>query len=506
MHAEYLEHFAPLFKAGFKRLLDGGAVFSNAYYRHSNSETGPGHSVLLSGRHASSSGIIANEWYDAVLKKQVNVVSDPVQRPLGGPGRAASPANFLAVTVGDVLKSVSPASRVVGVSLKDRAAILMSGRRADGAYWYESKAGRFITSTYYRDAAPAWLDAWNQEGRVDALFGKLWQRLLPDTALYEKYAGPDAVIGEWDNKDTVFPHAIRGEARSEVFYDDLRRTPFADELVLDMAVRILDAESLGKDDATDLLAVGFSATDVIGHTYGPDSQEMMDQLLRLDQTLGRLMDEAERRAGAGRVLFGLSADHSSMSLVEILKAQGKPARRVTAAELGQPVAKALAGRFPGAGALIASFDYPHFYLDLEAIARAGLKRADVEAEVRKAALATGFVERVLTQSELMGDAPPNDPEFVLFRNSFFAPRSPHLIVQLKRYVYMDDHYSGGTGHGTVYDYDRHVPVAFLGPGIKAGRYPAACGPEDIAPTLSRVLGLDYAIESDQRVLSEALAN
>src|SRR6185295_733095 len=143
------------------------------------------HSVLLSGRHASASGIIANEWYDPILKTSVNVVSDPVQTPVGGPGRAASPANFLAVTVGDLLKQSSPASRVVGVALKDRAAILMAGRRADAAYWYETKAGSFITSSYYRREAPAWLQAWNAGGKADSFFGVLWQRLLPDTALYE---------------------------------------------------------------------------------------------------------------------------------------------------------------------------------------------------------------------------------------------------------------------------------------------------------------------------------
>jgi predicted AlkP superfamily pyrophosphatase or phosphodiesterase len=504
MHAEYLEHFAPLFTGGFKRLLEQGAVFSNAYYRHSNSETGPGHSVLLSGRHASSSGIIANEWYDPILKKSINVVSDPVQQPLGGPGRAASPTNFLAVTVGDLLKKASPDSRVVGVSMKDRSAILMSGRRADAAYWYEAKAGRFITSTYYRHDVPPWLETWNASGKVDALFGTAWQRMLPDTSLYEQYAGPDAVEGEWDRVDTVFPHAIRGAAKTEAFYDDVRRTPFIDELVLDVALKAIDADELGKDDATDLLAVGFSATDVIGHTYGPDSQEMMDQLLRLDRTLGRLLDEVDKRVGPGRVLFGLSADHSSMPLVEILQKQGKPARRVPSADLEKPIRDAVHKAFPDAGELIAAFDEPHIYLDLERVARQGLKRADVEAVVSKAMLATGLVEHTFTHAQLMGDPPPNDANFVLFRNSFFAPRSPHVIAQLKPYIYLEDVYSGGTGHGTVYDYDRHIPVVFMGAGVKPGRYAERCGPEDIAPSLSRILGLDYALESDQRVLTEML--
>src|SRR5262245_48160693 len=156
MRFDYLTRFAPLYKGGLKRLLDRGAVFTNANYRHSSTETGPGHSVILSGRHPSHSGIVANDWYDSYLHKLVNVVDDPVQSPVGGQGRSASPLSALSFTVGDVLKAGNPQSRVVTVSLKDRSAILLGGRRADGAYWYETAAGDFITSTYYTREVPAW--------------------------------------------------------------------------------------------------------------------------------------------------------------------------------------------------------------------------------------------------------------------------------------------------------------------------------------------------------------
>ena len=241
--------------------------------------------MILTGRHPSHSGIVANDWYDAYLGKAVNVVDDPVQRPLGGAGRSASPANPLGFTVGDLLKANNPESKVVGVSLKDRSAILMGGRRADGAYWYETAGGNFITSTYYMPEAPAWLLAWNKRRLADRYAGKTWTRLLPDAALYERYAGKDAIEGEWDRKDTVFPHAIRGNPPAVAFYDDLRRTPFADELTLDVALEAMKAHRIGEDAVTDILAIGFSATDVIGHTYGPDSHEIMDQLLRLDLVL-----------------------------------------------------------------------------------------------------------------------------------------------------------------------------------------------------------------------------
>jgi arylsulfatase A-like enzyme len=337
---------------------------------------------------------------------------------------------------------------------------------------------------------------------VDALHGRTWERLVPDESVYRRYAGEDAVQGEWDNVDVVFPHAIRGAPRSREFYDDLRRSPFADELTLDVALRAMQAHALGDDDATDVLAVGFSTTDLVGHTYGPDSQELMDQILRLDRVLGRLLDAAETRSG-GRLLVAFSADHGVMPLVERLKARGVDARRVRPGELRQAVLGELERRFGGAEGLIAYDDAPHFYLDLALLERRGLKREDVEATIERALLSSGVVERVYTHARLQGKPGPGDADFGLFRASFYEPRSPHVIARLKPYMYLSN-YVGGTGHGTAEDYDRHVPVAFLGAGIQPGRYEAASGPEDIAPTLARLLGLEYRIEEGQRVLDEVL--
>ncbi len=505
MRFDYLERFAPLFQGGFKKLLETGAVFSRAVYRHANAETGPGHALLLSGRHARDNGIVANDWYDRVLRRKVNVVEDPSVRALGGPGKGRSPAHFIGHTIGDRLKRVSPESMVVGVSLKDRSAILMAGPRADAAYWYEPDSGRFVTSTYYMKTAPAWLDAWNAEGKVAALNGGRWTRLLDDVSLYERYAGPDAVEGEWDRKDTVFPHRIRGAAGSLEFYEDLRRTPFADELTLEVALLAMQAQDLGSGDATDILAVGFSATDTIGHTYGPDSHEQMDQLLRLDRTLGRLLDEVEKRVGPGGFVFGLGGDHGVMPLVEVAQKRGIDARRAHSDAIEKPVRAAVAAAFPGKERLIAVFDEPHFYLDLESMARQGVKRPDLEGVIEKAALGTGLVARVYTAARLLGDPPADDPEFALFRNAFFEARSPHVLLRTRDYVYIDDEHPGGTGHGTAAEYDRHVAMGFMGAGIRPGRYTEPCGPEEIAPTLSALLGLDYPLETGQRVLTEALS-
>jgi len=490
MRADYLSRFRELYTAGLKRIVEQGAVFTNARYRHACTETGPGHSVILSGRSPRSSGIVGNTWYDRTLRTKVNVVDDPTVRVLGGAGRPASPAHFNGFTVGDMLKAHSPRSRVVGVSFKDRAAILMAGLRADGAYWYEASGGNFVTSSWYRDAVPAWLEKWNARRVPDAYFGREWTRLLPDTAVYERLAGPDAVIGEWDGKDLVFPHGLRGARGSGDYYDDLRRSPFADEVLFDLAQAALAEHDLGTRDVTDLLAVSFSACDVIGHTYGADSQEMMDYLLRLDRTLGRLLDAAERRAGPGRVLVVLTADHGSMPLVEVLQKRGLPARRAGVEDLHGPVERALAAHFPGASGFFIDPDPGEYVLDKAAIARQGLALADVEQTIRGALLGTGLIDAVYSAAELAGPPRPEDPFFELHQRAFFAPRSGDLVSRVKPYVYVGGRV-GGTGHGTPHDYDRHVPIVFLGPGIAPGPRDVACGPEDIAWTLGRLLGLDY---------------
>jgi len=490
MRADYLERFRPLFTAGLRVLGERGAVFTNARYRHACTETGPGHSVLLSGRSPRSSGIVGNSWYDRTLRERVNVVGDATVRVLGGAGRTASPAYFNGFTVGDMLKTRSPASKVVGVSLKDRAAILMAGKRADAAYWYESADGRFVTSSWYMAQAPHWLDAWNARRVPDTYAGRAWERLLPDPATYVRYAGEDDVKGESDGKTTVFPHRFPSSPPSLEFYDDLRRSPFGDEILLDAATAAMKAHDMGTDEATDILAVSFSAGDVVGHTYGPDSQELMDNFLRLDRALGRLLDEAEGRAGKDGVLVVLSADHGVMPLVEVLKGKGIDARRVASEDLSGPVDKALAARFPGATGLVTDRDPTEYVLDREAIGRQGLKVEDVESTIREALLSTGLVDAVYTQAQLMGPRPAGDPFFDLHQRAFFAPRSGDLVVRVKQYVYLGG-YVGGTGHGTPYDYDRHVPIVFMGPGITPGRRDVETGPEDIAWTLGRLLGLPY---------------
>ena len=502
MRFDFLDRFAPLYKSGLKMLIDRGAVFTNAKYRHAATETGPGHAVLLTGSNPKHSGIVGNDWWDPYLGRVVNVIDDPVQTALGGEGRSASPANLQTFTVGDVLKSRNPRSRVVGVGIKDRSAILMGGRRADAAYWFENAGGNFITSSYYMDSAPQWLAAWNRRRYVDRFASQSWTRLIDDAPLYEKYAGKDAIEGERDRKDITFPHAFTAKPPQEQYYAELRRTPFADEVAAEFALEAMKRHSLGQDADTDILAIGFAGPDGIGHAWGPDSHEQMDEMLRLDAVLGRLFAQIDASVGLDDIVVVLSADHGSRPLVEIMQMRGQDARRVAPKELQTVLVDALAKKFPGATDLISHFA-TDVYFNEDAIRRRKLDLNDVEATAIQALMSTGFIERVYTHADLRGTAPSSDPYLELFRKAFYEPRMPHLNVLPRPGVYINSA-AGGTGHGTAYDADRHVPVIFMGRAIKPGRYTQESGPEDIAPTLAHLLKVEFPRERDSRVLLEML--
>ena len=323
-------------------------------------------------------------------------------------------------------------------------------------------------------------------------------------ALYEKYAGKDAVEGERDGKDITFPHVFTTKPPQAQHYVELRRTPFADEVTLEFALEAMKRHELGADADTDILAIGFAATDGVGHQCGPDSHEQMDQLLRLDILLGRLFEHIDSSVGLDNTVVVLSADHGSRPLVEIMQTQGLAARRVSPKEIQSVVVAALAKRYPGVTDLISHFA-TDIYLNEGAVRRHNLNWKEVETTAVEALLSTGFFERVYTHDDLKSSGrSSDDPYLELFKKAFYAPRSPHLNVLPKSSVYVNSA-AGGTGHGTAYDADRHVPVVFMGHGIKPGRYAQESGPEDIAPTLAHLLKLQFPREQDSRVLLEMLS-
>jgi arylsulfatase A-like enzyme len=304
-------------------------------------------------------------------------------------------------------------------------------------------------------------------------------------------------------RDIRFPHHIRGKPPEPRFYDDLRRTPFADEMTLDVSLEALKGHELGKDESTDILAVGFAATDVIGHTYGANSQEVMDQLLTLDRTLEKLFQAVEKSVGLAHTLVVLTSNHGALPLVEVLQDKGLDARRASPSDLESVVQKELGTRFPAIPGLVAHYDAPNFYLDEAVMEKHQLRREDVEATITKALLSSDLVRPfipILANAQLktvQRSLCPAFPELLLSAaKSTFDGSS-------QKYIYLNDR-MGGTGHGSPYDNDRHVPIVFMGTKIKPGKYGSPCGLEDIAPTLARLLGFEYPQEPGSRFLSEMI--
>ncbi|MBI3551845.1 MAG: alkaline phosphatase family protein [Elusimicrobia bacterium] len=448
MRADYLERFAADFAGGFKRLKERGAVFLDARHVHVPTETGPGHAVILTGRFPSETGIVGNNWWDRVLDKDVYCASDTAH--------GLGPEHLLAYTLGDYMKAQNAGSRVISISLKDRAAILLGGKKADAALWYDKFSGEFTTSSYYR--RPGWLDKFNSrlKNKGGLLFGEDAFRL------------------------------------KELVYE-----PKADLMTLGLVEEALRRFKLGRHDSTDLLAVSFSATDYIGHRYGPDSAQLHDQLLNLDADLEELFETLDAFVGAGRWDLALTADHGVTARPE--DPSGKGVTRVLFTEMGARLERALQYQLPAKEPWVVN-EYPNIYLNRAQAERMG---RDWPLFLREAATILGAVEGV-AKIYVGGEFGAGDPYAEAYRRSWMPGRSGDLLVRAKPGVLMTDRPTGAD-HGAPYDDDTHVPMIFLGPDFKPGQYKDRAWVADLAPTLAALLGVELPPAKGARVHGEILA-
>jgi predicted AlkP superfamily pyrophosphatase or phosphodiesterase len=466
---DYLTRFHSEYTGGFKRFFEHGAVFTNANYDHVPTVTAVGHSTFLSGATPALSGIIGNEWWDRASKKRVTSVSDGETKLLGSAGEGSSPKRLLQSTLGDEMKMSGKGGKVVSVSIKDRSAILPVGHMADGAYWFDGKSGNFVSSTYYFDALPEWVSQFNAARPADKYAGKQWMGKA-------MAATPDAR-----------------------FYGAIDATPWGNELILQFAEKAILAEKLGAGSKVDLLAVSFSSNDYVGHALGPDSEEVHDMALRVDKLVGELIRAAEAQAGVGRVLVVLTADHGVAPVPEVNDKRKMPGGRFDEQNELATVEKALTAKFgsPAGGKwILYSGEGSLFFAEGNAV--------DVAEEERVAAdaiRALPHVFRVFTRTQLMNGAISDDAIGRRARNGFNAARSGNLTVMLDPYWMAS---RGGTTHGAAFGYDTHVPVLFLGPQVRTGRYNANVIPNDIAPTLATMLDVETPSGSIGRVLDEML--
>ncbi len=497
LRTDYLERFREHYTGGLGRLLDRGAYFHEAAYRHSSTVTGAGHATVATGLHPATHGIVGNSWHEPGIGS-VYCADGEGHAAVGGPGSAASPRKLLADTLGDRLKRSHPESRVFSLSTKDRSAVLTGGRLADGAFWYGSDCGCLISSSYYGDRLPEWLERFNARKPGASYAGREWDRLLGEPGLYEELARADEFPGERNGDGVVFPHRLPSDGAES----RLTSTPFSDEITLDAARALLESGLIGTDDVPDILWLGLSATDAVGHRYGPFSQEAMDNNLRLDRRLGEFFEVVDTVVGEGRAVFALTADHGAIPLVEHLRANGDlDARRVDTSALWDRASAALAECGSGPRSeVVAVASGRALQWNEAALEERGVSRETASACAQRWLAAQPSVSAAFTAEELA--AAPSGSVAALFRNSYREGRSPHVQLHFEPSAYPGG--PAGTGHGSAHPYDRRVPVVLAGAGIVPGRHASEAGPEDLAPTLAVLLGLEPAVESDTRVLREAL--
>jgi predicted AlkP superfamily pyrophosphatase or phosphodiesterase len=483
---DYLERYRDQFgDAGFRTLLDHGAYFLNCNYNYANTRTAPGHSTLFTGAYSNGHGIVANEWWDQKKKHMVTSVEDDDTKLVGVDGEktGASPHNLLADTLGDELKLATQGkSRVFGVSLKDRAAVLPAGFAGDAAYWIEPKTGAWITSTYYRNDLPKWVQDFNSSRPQ-----KYWDR-------------------EWkDTQGTVLrstAHRKGKDGSDASFYEVVGSTTFGNEYEFEFAKELMVYENVGRGPATDLLSISLSPNDILGHQVGPDSPEMQQMALDLDRQLADFIDFLGHQIGLADVWIALSADHGISAVPDVAKKLRIPAKNLDAAKLEAEINAAITARFSaGHPAAYVKFDYPMAWLDQDAFAAAHVHEADAERAVGEAMKQAGLRD-YYTKSQLAQGEAPDTPLGRKYLNSY-SPEAGWYVMGVP------DIYTLGAGHGTdhlsPYTYDTHVPLAFYGLPFQAGTYRTSAEPVDLAATLASLLGINAPTHAVGRVLTEALS-
>src|SRR6266853_1597477 len=484
---DYLERYRDEFgEGGFRMFLDHGAYFTDCNYDYANTRTAPGHATLLTGSYTSGHGIIANDWWDPQKKKRVTSVEDDSTKLVGGgnAGPGASPHNLLSDTLGDELKlATGGKARVFAVSLKDRAAVLPAGFSGDGAYWIDAKSGDWITSTYYRSDLPEWVDKFNASHRAE----KYWNREWKDS--------DGNVLGSTAPRNGT-------DDKAAGFYKVVGSTPFADDYQFEFAKELVLYEKLGAGAATDLLVIGLSANDILGHQVGPDSPRMRGMALELDRRLAEFFGFLGHQVGMANVWMALSADHGIAPLPEFAKTLRLPAANLDAKALREHINSLLSRKYAKKADYLVDLDYPIAWLSEDAFAGTptGKKESDAEADAGEAMKQAGLAG-YFTKSQLARGETPATEVGRRYSHSY-SPKGGWYVIGMPSPFQVG--ITKGTDHETPFSYDTHVPLAFYGLAFQPGTYRTHAEPVDLAVTLASLLGINVPAQATGRVLTEAL--
>ncbi|MEH6910765.1 MAG: alkaline phosphatase family protein [Oceanicoccus sp.] len=516
-------YYDQLGEGGFKYLLKKGVVYTDAHHDHANTETIVGHATLATGAYPSAHGMVGNLWFDRstgqttyniedadyqLLTSGAGVDSkteiDPTQRAAKTEGR--SPNAILVTTFADELLTYSGGkSKVFGVSVKDRGAVSMAGHGGK-AFWFSKATGEFVTSNYYYDRYPLWVETWNDQQPAHFYSGKSWQ-LLHELASYT-FADSDDRPWETDlaGFGRVFPHSF-GSADDKYFTTKLTISPAGDALTLDFAKTLLIEEELGKDGVTDYLSISFSSTDYVGHVFGPSSLEAEDNILQLDRKLAELFTFIDREVGLKNTLIVLSADHGGPDTPGYLNYHNIPAGYVDPDNWDKEAAiTRIKKQFAIKGKLIEKFEHPYLYLSESVINDQSIDQPALAAAVINELSNFEGVSQAISSAALQGGDLPDTAVVRAVRNNFHPKRSGDIYIVFEANWFIND-FDGlvvAATHGSPWKYDTFVPVMFAGPSIKPSQVSRRIHTVDIARTLSAYVGAKPPSGAVGNVLKEVV--
>ena len=503
MRADYVDTYGDQWTVGLRRLFDEGAWFKEAAYPYRSTVTCSGHATIATGRFPSAHGMIQNTWWDRATAQRTTCTTDDSVAPIsyGGPARERhSPRTLRLPTLGDLLRQQSGAtSTVVSMSLKPRSAITLAGQHGQSVIWLD-EAHAWATSTAFADAPVSAVSQYVDQHPIETDVDRVWARVLA----IDRYRHVDEGRGErpppgWTN---AFPHSMdAGTGADDSFFVRWRASPFSDAYLTDMAIALVDAFEMGSGEATDYLAIGLSALDLVGHQFGPDSHEVQDVLAQLDVAVGELLDALDARLGPDGYVVALSADHGVAPIPERVQTQDlEGAGRFQGAELVTALETHLGDRL-GRRRFVSAYVGGDLYFE-PGVYSLLQGQPDVLESTLDLIRATPGVAHVYRSDELKTRAEAGDTLARAATLSYVEERSGDLIIVLKPYWIPE---GPAATHGSPYEYDTNVPVVLFGAGVTAGTYVTPATPADIAPTLASLAGLSMP-GTDGRILTEALVH
>lgn len=490
MRYDFLENLSDRYtENGFNRLINEGYNCKSNFFNYVPTVTGPGHSSVSTGSTPMTHGIVGNNWFDRKKNKSVYCTDDSDYDNIGGDDYTGnkSPNNLLVETFADINKLNNPKAKTISVGIKDRGSILMGGKNADAAYWYYGKEkAQWITSTYYMQNLPTWVENFNQEDNLEKYLND-WVP-LNDISTYDNYEIDNNNFEKlFKGKDnSAFPYDTKSLMKHNDCFDMIKETPYGNEMTTDFAIEAIINEELGKRGETDVLTISYSSTDYVGHSFGVASVETQDTYIRLDREIEKLLSFLDNELGENQYTLFLTGDHGVLEIPAFLTSNGVNAMAISENDMKKEVVKQLQSVFNlKIEDIIDDIDNNQIYLSDNEIKNLGLNKNNVIDELIKILESFDFISNAYSAEYIMNSKNLEGYE-KLIQNGFHKERSGDIALILKPNVIFYD--GKGTTHGSGYNYDTHVPLIFFGSGVKNGETFLTTEIPDIAPTISKLLG------------------